>query len=160
LHVGPHCGRTPAGAGNGLVHGVWQATAGAVRELDRRQGGQQSIITPVFAGLDFGTGLTPQGLQNGHGLCVHPWVKGFRRNVHVLAPWRDRRRSWCPCRVGRTPRATPHAGAAAWACHRRRTLDKAAATDRGFEVVGRLELGEHGDRTAWTGRHGSLLGMV
>jgi hypothetical protein len=41
---------------------------------------------------------------------VHPLVNGFRRDVHLLAQWRDLRRSLCQCRVGLTPSAKRHEG--------------------------------------------------
>ena len=160
VNFGPSFGRTPARAGAGLVQGFWQSKAGAVSEIHMRKGGKQSIITHVFEGLDFGKGLTEHGLKKSNGLLVHPLVNGFRRDVHLLAQWRDLRRSWCPCRVGLTPSATRHEGEEEFARHLRRTLDKAGATCRGFDVVGRQEVGSHGYRTACTGRHGSLPGMV
>jgi hypothetical protein len=160
LHVGPRLGRPPAGAGNSLGQGFGQANAGAVRAISMRQGGQQSLRTPGFEGLDFGQGLPQHGRKTGQGLLVPPLVHGFRRTVHLLAPWRERRRSWCPCRVGRTPRAKRHAGAEALAGTLRRPLDTAGATCRGFNLVGRKARCEPGYRPACTGRHGSLLGRV
>ena len=60
--------------------------------LNVGKGGKPSIITPVFEGLDVGEGLTPHGLKNSHGLLGHPLVTGVRRDVHLLAQWRDLRR--------------------------------------------------------------------
>jgi len=157
---GPSLGRTPPGTGNGLVQGFRKAPAGAVSERHMRNGGKQSLITHVFEGLDVGKGLTPHGLKQSQGLLGHPLVNGFRRDVHRLAQLRDLRRSLGQGRVGLTPSANRHEGEEELTRTLRRPWDQAGATCGGFDVIGRKEVCEHGYRTAWTGRHGSLLGRV
>jgi hypothetical protein len=44
--------------------------------------------------------------------------------------------------------------------HLRRPFDQASTTCRGFDVVCRKEVCEHGDRTACTCSHGSLPEQV
>jgi hypothetical protein len=152
--------RTPASTGKRRVARFRQCTAGAVSAIDVGTGGQPASRTHRFAGLDLCPGRTEHVLQTGAGLRVPTWLPGFGRDVHRRAHGGDLCRPWHHRRLGLTPHPKGHQSQPALARTRRRAVDTAGATGGGVDVVGSQDVGEQGDRTAWTSRPSSLLGRV
>jgi hypothetical protein len=82
--------------------------ARAVSDRDVGTGGPPAILTHLFAGWDFGKGLTDHVLQNGKGLPVQAVMHGFRRNVPMLAHLGGLCRQWPQRCLGLMPDPTGH----------------------------------------------------
>jgi hypothetical protein len=112
-----------------------QFKPGTIGKIPLGKGGQEPIITPFVAGLDFGKRLAAQVLQKGKGVLVHTLIHCFRRHGPLLVPWRHLRGQWRARRVGIIPDAAGDQGQKDFARTFRGSFDQASATCRGFDIV-------------------------
>jgi hypothetical protein len=153
------CG-PPSRAWEEVLQTLRKTKACAVHSIHRGKVCKESIITDLVDGVYFCQGVTDHLLKKGLCSFVHALIHGFWRHLDMRAHLWHVRRQLGKGRLDVTPHPKGHQGQKECACQLRRAFDNAGAPGGGFDVVCRKAVCEHGYRTACTGRHGGLLGLV
>jgi len=105
LHFGSSFGSTPSRAWKEVLQDVRKSTSCAVDAIHLGQGGQETIITDFFEGLDFCKGLPDHFLKKDKSTLMHSLMQRFRRHLELLSPLRHLRGQLRQRRCGITPDA-------------------------------------------------------